>query len=42
MKPLPKDRRQIFESATAFDDVMVWLAYKEAEALLDRPADLRR
>ena len=34
MKPLPVDPRQVFESASAFDDIMVWLAYKEARELL--------
>jgi hypothetical protein len=35
MKPLPPDDRQIFESNSAFHEVMVWLAYKEAKALLE-------
>jgi hypothetical protein len=34
MKPLPEDPREVFESNSAPDEIMVWLAYKEARALL--------
>ena len=34
MKPLPADERQPFAEGAGSDDVIVWLAYKEAKTLL--------
>ena len=34
MKPLPADHRLIFERIDAVDDVLVWMLYKEAKALI--------
>ena len=38
MKPLPADERQPLANAAGHDDVIVWLAYKEAKALLESNA----
>jgi hypothetical protein len=34
MKPLPVDHRLVFENSEAIDNLLVWLVYKEARALL--------
>jgi hypothetical protein len=34
MKPLPADERQPLGNNAVGDDVIIWLAYKEAKALL--------
>ena len=34
MKPLPADERKPFADGAGPDDVIVWLAYKEAKAML--------
>ncbi|MES2925001.1 MAG: serine/threonine-protein kinase [Verrucomicrobiota bacterium] len=34
MKPLPADDRLVFVSSVSQDDIFVWLAYKEARAML--------
>ena len=40
MKPLPADERQPLPKGAAYqDDLIVWLAYKEAKALLESKAD---
>ena len=38
MKPLPADTRQPFADGAGPDDLIVWLAYKEAKALLQSEA----
>ena len=37
MKPLPADERQPFADGATPDDLIVWLAYKEAKTLLRSP-----
>jgi hypothetical protein len=34
MKPLPKDEKNPLAGDASLDDLMVWLAYKEAKALI--------
>jgi tetratricopeptide (TPR) repeat protein len=37
MKPLPADERQPFAEGAHYDDLTVWLSYKEAKAMLQAP-----
>ena len=46
MKPLPKDKKNPLDDGASQDDLILWLAYKEAKALVrfdeDAPADGQR
>ncbi len=34
MKPLPKDEQNPFANGSHYDDLILWLAYKEAKAMI--------
>jgi hypothetical protein len=42
MKPLPKDEQNPLDSQATRDDLILWLAYKEAKALIGFDAAPRR